>query len=119
MFGVGGPELLIICVVALIVIGPKKLPDLLRSLGKGMAEFKRVSNDVKSTLDDEVKKAETTARKREVDEEMERRKAEKAEAATAPTTTADNTAGNTAGDAAAQGAPPAGPDMTKDTKESA
>ncbi len=80
MFGVGGPELLIICVVALIVIGPKKLPELLRSLGKGMAEFKRVSNDVKSTLDDEVKKAETTARKREVDEEMERRKAAKAEA---------------------------------------
>jgi sec-independent protein translocase protein TatB len=80
MFGVGGPELLIICVVALIVIGPKKLPELLRSLGKGMAEFKRVSNDVKSTLDDEVKKAETTARKREVDEEMERRRAAKAEA---------------------------------------
>jgi sec-independent protein translocase protein TatB len=80
MFGVGGPELLIICVVALIVIGPKKLPELLRSLGKGMAEFKRVSNDVKSTLDDEVKKAETAARKREVDEEMERRKAAKAEA---------------------------------------
>lgn len=83
MFGVGGPELLIICVVALIVIGPKKLPDMLRSLGKGMAEFKRVSNDVTSTLDDEVKKAEAAARKRDVDEEMARRKAEKS-AAEAP-----------------------------------
>lgn len=114
MFGVGGPELLIICVVALIVIGPKKLPDLLRSLGKGMAEFKRVSNDVKSTLDDEVKKAETAARKREVDEEMERRKAEKAQAATPP-----NTAGDTAGDAAEQDAPPVGADKTSDTKEPA
>jgi len=81
MFGIGGPELLIICVVALIVIGPKKLPDMLRSLGKGMAEFKRVTTDVKSTLDDEVKKAEAAARKREVDEEMERRKAEKAASA--------------------------------------
>ncbi|MUM76315.1 twin-arginine translocase subunit TatB [Pseudodesulfovibrio sp. F-1] len=80
MFGIGGPELLIICVVALIVIGPKKLPAMLRSLGKGMAEFKRVTTDVKSTLDDEVKKAEAAARKREVDEEMERRKAEKAAA---------------------------------------
>jgi sec-independent protein translocase protein TatB len=80
MFGIGGPELLIICVVALIVIGPKKLPDLMRSMGKGLAEFKRVSNDVKSTLDDEVKKAETAARKRDVDEEMARRKAEKAAA---------------------------------------
>lgn len=78
MFGVGGPELLIICVVALVVIGPKKLPDMLRSLGKGMAEFKRVSNDVKGTLDDEVNKAEAAARKREVDEELARRKAEKA-----------------------------------------
>ena len=78
MFGIGGPELLIICVVALIVIGPKKLPEMLRSLGKGVAEFKRVGNDVKSTLDDEVNKAEADARKREVDEELVRRKAEKA-----------------------------------------
>lgn len=80
MFGVGGPELLIICVVALIVIGPKKLPEMLRSLGKGVAEFKRVGNDVKSTLDEEVSKAEAESRKREVDAEMARRKAEKAAA---------------------------------------
>ncbi|WP_319542677.1 Sec-independent protein translocase protein TatB [uncultured Pseudodesulfovibrio sp.] len=78
MFGIGGPELLIICLVALVVIGPKKLPEMLRSLGKGVAEFKRVGNDVKSTLDDEVNKAEAEARKREVDEELARRKAEKA-----------------------------------------
>ena len=78
MFGIGGPELLIICVVALIVIGPKKLPEMLRSLGKGVAEFKRVGNDVKTTLDDEVNKAEADARKREVEEELARRKAEKA-----------------------------------------
>jgi sec-independent protein translocase protein TatB len=78
MFGIGGPELLIICVVALIVIGPQKLPELLRSLGKGVAEFKRVGNEVKSTLDDEVTKAEAAARKQEVDAELARRKAEKA-----------------------------------------
>lgn len=78
MFGIGGPELLIICLVALVVIGPKKLPEMLRSLGKGVAEFKRVGNDVKSTLDDEVNKAEAESRKREVDEELARRKAEKA-----------------------------------------
>lgn len=78
MFGIGGPELLIICVVALIVIGPKKLPEMLRSLGKGVAEFKRVGNEVKSTLDDEVNKAEADARKQEVEKELVRRKAEKA-----------------------------------------
>jgi sec-independent protein translocase protein TatB len=78
MFGIGGPELLIICVVALIVIGPQKLPELLRSLGKGVAEFKRVGNEVKTTLDDEVTKAEAAARKQEVDAELARRKAEKA-----------------------------------------
>ncbi|WP_419787392.1 Sec-independent protein translocase protein TatB [Pseudodesulfovibrio sp.] len=78
MFGIGGPELLIICIVALVVIGPKKLPEMLRSLGKGLAEFKRVGNDVKSTLDQEVDKAEAEARKREVEEALARRKAEKA-----------------------------------------
>lgn len=78
MFGIGGPELLIICVVALIVIGPQKLPEMLRSLGKGVAEFKRVGNEVKTTLDDEVTKAEAAARKQEVDAELARRKAEKA-----------------------------------------
>ncbi|MGE4423421.1 MAG: Sec-independent protein translocase protein TatB [Pseudodesulfovibrio sp.] len=91
MFGIGGPELLIICVVALIVIGPQKLPELLRSLGKGVAEFKRVGNEVKSTLDDEVNKAEAAARKKEVDAELARRKAEKAKqeaAAEAPETEA-------------------------------
>lgn len=78
MFGIGGPELLIICIVALIVIGPKKLPEMMRSLGKGLAEFKRVGNDVKSTLDQEVSRAEAESRKREVEEEMARRKAERA-----------------------------------------
>ena len=53
-------------------------PEMLRSLGKGMAEFKRVGNDVKRTLDREVDKAEAESRKREVDEELARRKAEKA-----------------------------------------
>jgi len=94
MFGIGGPELLIICVVALIVIGPQKLPEMLRSLGKGVAEFKRVGNEVKTTLDDEVTKAEAAARKQEVDAELARRKAEKAkqEAAGEPAAEAESPA---------------------------
>lgn len=50
MFGIGMPELVIILVVALIVIGPKKLPDLAKSLGKGLAEFRRATDDVKESL---------------------------------------------------------------------
>ena len=52
---IGFPELVIIFVVALIVFGPRKLPELGRSLGKSIAEFKRASNELRSTLDDEIR----------------------------------------------------------------
>ena len=55
MFGsIGMPELLIIMTVALIVFGPRKLPELGRSLGKSLQEFKRASNELKHTLDEEI-----------------------------------------------------------------
>ena len=55
MFGtLGGPELFLIFVVALIVFGPRKLPDIGKSLGKMMGEFRRASNDFKSTIESEV-----------------------------------------------------------------
>jgi Tat protein translocase TatB subunit len=47
MFGIGMPELLLILAVALIVLGPKKLPELARALGKGMAEFRRATDELK------------------------------------------------------------------------
>ncbi len=51
MFGIGLPELIIIMVIALIVIGPNKLPDAARALGKGMREFRKATQDLKDSID--------------------------------------------------------------------
>jgi len=51
MFGIGPTELIVILVIALLVIGPKKLPDLAKSLGKGLAEFRRATSDITTELD--------------------------------------------------------------------
>ena len=50
MFGIGMPELLLILAIALIVIGPKKLPDLAKSLGRTLREFKKATNELKETI---------------------------------------------------------------------
>ena len=54
MFGIGMPELIVIFVIALVVIGPQRLPAALRALGKGLAELKRASNEVKHTVTQEM-----------------------------------------------------------------
>jgi Tat protein translocase TatB subunit len=51
MFGIGFPELLLIMAVALIVVGPSKLPDLARALGRGYAEFRRATDELKETFE--------------------------------------------------------------------
>jgi sec-independent protein translocase protein TatA len=56
MFGsIGMPELIIILVIALIIFGPRKLPELGRSLGKSIGEFKRASNELRNTLEEEIR----------------------------------------------------------------
>ena len=56
MFGsIGMPELIIILVIALIIFGPRKLPELGRSLGKSIGEFRRASNELRSTLEEEIR----------------------------------------------------------------
>ena len=55
MFGtLGGPEIFLILVVALIVFGPRRLPDIGKSVGKMLAEFRKASNDFNRTIEDEV-----------------------------------------------------------------
>jgi len=60
MFGIGMQELIIIAIIALIVVGPKKLPDLAKSLGKGFSEFKKatdgITDDIKETLKEDEKR---------------------------------------------------------------
>ncbi|HKN48358.1 MAG TPA: twin-arginine translocase TatA/TatE family subunit [Candidatus Polarisedimenticolia bacterium] len=64
MFGsIGGPELLVIFLVALLIFGPRKLPELGRAIGKGLAEFRKAAADLKETLDTEVNQVDPPVRR--------------------------------------------------------
>ena len=66
----GLPELVIILVIALIVFGPRKLPELGRSLGKSIGEFRKASNELKSTLDEEIRSEEHKEQRAKVEAEQ-------------------------------------------------
>jgi len=84
MFGIGMPELLLILALALIVLGPKKLPEIARALGKGLSEFRRATDELKDEL-------------RQVDLENEPPPAKPHPAETYPTESADTAPSSSAG----------------------
>ena len=72
MFGsIGMPELVIILVIALIIFGPRKLPELGRSLGRSIGEFKKASNELRSTLEEEIRIEETQEQKATMRQEQD------------------------------------------------
>lgn len=102
MFGIGSTELLVILVVALIVLGPKSMANVSRTLGKALGEFRRVSTDFQRTLNAEAEEEEQKKRKKEAAKAA--REAAEAEAAKAATQTADAAAATSAAaDGKAQG----------------
>ena len=68
---IGMPEMLVILVIALVVFGPRKLPELGRSLGRSLNEFKKASNELRSTLEDEIRVEEQRDQRAKVEAEQQ------------------------------------------------
>lgn len=84
MGNLGMPELIMIMVLALLLFGPKKLPEIGKQVGKALGEFKRASNDLKRTIEDEMEKASSAVKIDDPPKDEPKHEAEKAGPALAP-----------------------------------
>lgn len=91
MFGIGVPELAVILVIALIVLGPTRLPDVAKAVGRALAEFRKATSDisdelkdVRRTLEQEVRNAERESQRQKVKESVARRAEAKESTETEP-----------------------------------
>ncbi len=95
MFGIGMPELLVIAVIALLVVGPKKLPDIAKALGKGLSEFRKVTTEATDTIKETLK---TDDLKKDMDGLKDSLLYGKEDEKEAPPATPPDTAGSSGGD---------------------
>lgn len=107
MFGIGSTELIVILIVALIVIGPAKLPEMAKSLGKALGEFRRVSSDVKRTIEMEAEQADQKTRTQQAKKELFPEKAATPDPAPAAETKSEPAVAGAEPEAASQPAPEA------------
>ncbi|HLF85852.1 MAG TPA: twin-arginine translocase TatA/TatE family subunit [Nitrospiria bacterium] len=72
MFGIGIAEMALIMLIAIIVVGPEKLPEIAKAIGKVFSDIKKATEDVKDTISDETRKLAEAAKLNEIEEEVKK-----------------------------------------------